>query len=260
MCGFAIAAIMRAVIPSALHPQLRVHARDDDVELGEQLVLLVERAVLEDVDLDAGEDAERRELLVQRVDDVELLAQPLRARGRARSCSRGEWSVSARYSWPSSAAVRAIALDRCAAVGPVGVQVQVAAERGADSAPASSVVGVASASSALEVLGGLARERLRDDLRGAVADARAGPSGCPWREPLELVDGTSRIASGSAPERLAFWRELRTRWSSSSDALQGFDPVPSPDKGTAAHRLVSQAGVHCTLLGGMTEWPKVLAC
>ena len=84
MCGFAIAATMRAVIGALLHPQLRVHARDDDVEPREQLVLLVERAVVEDVDLDAGEDAERRELLVELVDDVELLAEPLRARGRAR--------------------------------------------------------------------------------------------------------------------------------------------------------------------------------
>ena len=46
----------------ARHPQLRVHARHDEVELGEQLVLLVERAVVEDVHLDAGEDAERRQL------------------------------------------------------------------------------------------------------------------------------------------------------------------------------------------------------
>ena len=53
--------------------------------LGEQLRLLVERAVVEDVDLDAGEDAERRELLVELGDDVELLAQPLGRQARARS-------------------------------------------------------------------------------------------------------------------------------------------------------------------------------
>ena len=35
------------------HPQLRVHAGDDDVEPLEQVVVLVERAVLEDVDLHA---------------------------------------------------------------------------------------------------------------------------------------------------------------------------------------------------------------
>ena len=79
MCGLASAATMRRVICFAVHAQLRVHAGDDDVELGEQLRLLVERAVLEDVDLDAGEDPERRQLFVDRGDDLELLAQPLGA-------------------------------------------------------------------------------------------------------------------------------------------------------------------------------------
>ena len=60
------------------HAQLRVHAGDDDVELGEQVVVLVEAAVVEDVDLDAGEDAERRELLVERRDHA-------RAASRSRS-------------------------------------------------------------------------------------------------------------------------------------------------------------------------------
>ncbi len=37
------------------HPEGRVHARDDPVELAEQLVLVVERAVGQDVDLAAGQ-------------------------------------------------------------------------------------------------------------------------------------------------------------------------------------------------------------
>jgi hypothetical protein len=36
-------------------PQLRVHARNDDAEACEQVVVLVKPSVLEDVDLDAGE-------------------------------------------------------------------------------------------------------------------------------------------------------------------------------------------------------------
>jgi hypothetical protein len=60
------AATIRLVISSPLHAQLGVDAGDDDVERGEQLVLLVERAVVEDVDLDAGEDAERRERSLRR--------------------------------------------------------------------------------------------------------------------------------------------------------------------------------------------------
>ena len=66
------------------HPELGVHARDDDVELGEQLFFLIECAVVEDVDLDAAQDPQRRELLVQLVDQVELLAEALRAQARAR--------------------------------------------------------------------------------------------------------------------------------------------------------------------------------
>ena len=60
-----------------VHPQLRVHARDDDVDTGEHVVVVVERAVVEDVDLDSGEDPERCQLFVQRGDDVELLEQSL---------------------------------------------------------------------------------------------------------------------------------------------------------------------------------------
>ena len=61
-----------------LHLQLGVHAGHDDVDLGEQLVGLVQRAVVVDVDLDAGEQPERRELLVELGDQRQLLAQPLR--------------------------------------------------------------------------------------------------------------------------------------------------------------------------------------
>ena len=42
----------------AFHPQLRVHAGDDDVESAEHLVGQVERAVFEDVDLHPRQDPE----------------------------------------------------------------------------------------------------------------------------------------------------------------------------------------------------------
>ena len=61
-CGLATAITMRRVISCSGIAQLRVDAGHDDVEPLEQVVVLVERAVLEDVDLDAGEDAERRQL------------------------------------------------------------------------------------------------------------------------------------------------------------------------------------------------------
>jgi hypothetical protein len=56
----------------SLHPELRMHAGDDDVELGEQLGLLIERPVLQDVDLDSGQDAKRCELGIELVHDLEL--------------------------------------------------------------------------------------------------------------------------------------------------------------------------------------------
>ena len=60
-CGFATAASMRRVIAAESIRSLECTRPDDDVELGEQLGLLVERPVVEDVDLDAGEHAERRD-------------------------------------------------------------------------------------------------------------------------------------------------------------------------------------------------------
>ena len=72
-----------------VHPELGVHAGHDHVELREQLVVLVERPVLEDVDLDPGEDPERRQLVVQVADDLELLAQALGVRVRGRPSAGG---------------------------------------------------------------------------------------------------------------------------------------------------------------------------
>ena len=85
MCGLAIAVTIRGVISSAGIRSLECTRRDDDVEAVEQLRLLVERAVVVDVDLDAGQQAERApSSLVDLGDDVELLAQPLRPTARSR--------------------------------------------------------------------------------------------------------------------------------------------------------------------------------
>ena len=54
-----------------------MHAGHDHVELAEQAVFLVERSVLEDVDLDAAQHPERRQHLVQIGDHLLLLPQPL---------------------------------------------------------------------------------------------------------------------------------------------------------------------------------------
>lgn len=49
-------------------------AGDHDVDASEKFFVLVERAVFEDVDLDAGEDPERCELVVEGVHHFELFA------------------------------------------------------------------------------------------------------------------------------------------------------------------------------------------
>ena len=108
-CGLATASDHPLGHLVALHAQLGVHAGDDDVEPLEQVVVEVERAVLEDVDLHPGEDAEVVvERRVERGDVVELALAGARGRARGRSSSRAEWSVSTMYSWPSARAVAAI--------------------------------------------------------------------------------------------------------------------------------------------------------
>ena len=91
-----------------IHPELGVHAGHDHVESGQQLVVLVERAVLQDVDLDPGEDAEGRQLGVEVGDDLELAAQPGSASSPWATVRRGLWSVSAQYRCPRSLAASAI--------------------------------------------------------------------------------------------------------------------------------------------------------
>ena len=73
-----------------LHAQLRVHAGATTTSSSrEQLRVLVEGAVVEDVDFDAAQDAERRQLLVQFLEHLELFAQSL-GRSPLATVSRGE--------------------------------------------------------------------------------------------------------------------------------------------------------------------------
>ena len=165
-----------------------MHARDDDVDLRQQLGFLVEPAVLEDVDLDAREDAHRLvgrgELVVQLRDDVELLAQTL-GRESVRDLQAGRVVGEREVVVPDVADALGHGADRVAAVGPVGVHVQVAAQRAPDR--------IARIGAGLdrvlferrEVRGRPPRERLRDDGRGLLADV------------LEIAQPPDR---GEAPE------------------------------------------------------------
>ncbi len=168
-----------------------MHARDHDVDLREQFLGTVERAVVEDVDLDAGEDAERRHLLVQAGDDVDLLAEPVGGESvRDRQARRmvGEREVLV----PERPGALRHHLDRVAAVGPVGVDVQVALQLRTQRVARFGAGRLRVLEQLLQVLGRLPRQRFRDHGRGGVADAREILQPVVVGEELQLRVGNAR--------------------------------------------------------------------
>ena len=116
------------------HPQLRVHAGDHHVELAEQVVALVERAVVEDVDFDSGQDAKRGQLGVEPADEFELCPQAL-SRQAARH-GQPRRVIGQRDPFvPETAGRLGHLLRRAAAVRPVGVRVAITAQRRAQARP-----------------------------------------------------------------------------------------------------------------------------
>ena len=106
-----------------------MNTRDDDVQPFQQLGLLVERAVVEDVDLDPGQQPKRRQAFVHLGDHIELLAQPLRrkpVRDRRPRRMVGQRAVLV----PQRHHRLGHLLDRRAPVRPVRVRVQVTAQGG----------------------------------------------------------------------------------------------------------------------------------
>jgi hypothetical protein len=71
------------------HAQLGVDTGHHHIELPQQVLTLVQRAVVEDVNLDAGQDAEGGQLLVQLADQLEL-ARSRSADSPLATVSRGE--------------------------------------------------------------------------------------------------------------------------------------------------------------------------
>ena len=216
---------------SALHAQLRVHARDHHVDAGQQLLVLVERAVFQDVDLDAGEDPERREVVVERVHDLELLAQTVGREPVGDLEARrvvGEREVLV----PEVAGLAGHRRDRVAAVGPVGVGVQIALQlRAQRLARVGAGLGHL-VEQLLEVGRRIAVERLDDHRRGLLADP--GDVGEPpvVHEAAELVVGDQRhFARGTAKGLHADMTARAPRISSSairSSASTGVTPETVP--------------------------------
>ena len=175
------------------HPQLGVHAGHHHVEPGQQVLALVQRAVVEDVDLDPGQDPERRQLGVQLRRPAPSCASSRSADSPLATVSRGEWSVSAIHSWPRPGPPRP-SPGRAAAVGPVRVRVAVAAQRRAQRRlrprrrpprPAAGSGRRAAAPAAAS----------RDDLGGGLADPRQ-------RLQRALADPASQLARRAARRHL----------------------------------------------------------
>ena len=150
-----------------VHPQLRMHAGDHDIQLREQIVALVERAVIQDVHLYARQDAERRQLGVEPVYEVKLRDEPFR-RQPARHGQPGGVVGQCDPAQPQIAGGGGHLSRRAAAVGPVRVSVAVAVQ---GRPQAISHRGGGLGQQAGQVLRLLAAGRLLDDHGGGRADA-----------------------------------------------------------------------------------------
>ena len=168
------------------HPELGVHAGHHHVEPGEQVLALVQRAIVEDVDLDAGQDAERREFGIQPGDQGELGFQPLggqpighREPGRV---------IGQRDPFVAQRAGRLGHLARRAApVRPVRVGVAVAAQCRAHGRSRQRATLLRQQPG--QVVRLLARGRLRDDPGRGLADPVQRAQGAVAQPALQLARG-----------------------------------------------------------------------
>ena len=179
------------------HPQLGVHAGDHHVQPPEKLVRLIQRAVLEDVDLDAGQDPERRQGRVQLPDQLELGTEPVS--GQPAGHGEPGRMVGERHPFVAQVARGQRHLQRrAAAVGPVRVHVAVTPHRGAQRGRRGRRPAAEQPGQVLRVLTG---RRLRDHLRGRLAD----PGQLPQRPGPHPVGQLGRAQPGDdlggAPER-----------------------------------------------------------
>ena len=204
------------------HPQLGVDAGDHQVQPGQHVVAVVQRAVLEDVHLDAGEDAERGQLLVEHGHVGKLLLQPL----DAEAVGDGEAGrvVGQHHVLVAEGDRRAgHRLDGGTAVAPAGVQVEVALQRLAVDGAGVGEGDLGLAFQLGEVGDGTAGQRLLDDGGGRIADAvqvGEGAGGGPLRQ---LVGGGGPCDIQRPHERLGLEAGLVGAVEAVDHALQGLD-------------------------------------
>ncbi len=211
------------------HAHLGVHRRHHQVEALQHVGVLVELAVGEDVDLDAGEDAERCELLVEPLDLVELgdEAVPVEPVGHGeagRVVGDHQVLVAQGHGGPGHG------LDRCAAVAPQAVAVAVTAEGGPQLGPGpeGDLGGLLQGDDAGGYVPG---HRLGDHLGGALADAGQLGEGPAGRALLHL-------ALGQGPDHLGRLQERGGLLGGQQAAvLEVGDPLQRLDRGHPCHQL-----------------------
>lgn len=172
------------------HPKFGVRRGDDDVEPVEQVVVLVERAVGQDVALDAGEQPEGCQAGVQLRDRVQLAAQPVGRQAVGDPQPRrvvGEH----RPPVPGVPGREGHRLDRAAAVRPVGVQVAVAAQRSAQRGAALGERAAAVPFQVGQIARGAAGGGLGEDLARGGADALEVGEPAGRRPPFPLCGGSA---------------------------------------------------------------------
>ena len=173
----------------SIGPQVGVHTRDHDIDFGEQALVLIERTVVEDVDLDPGENPCALGSLVERRDDVELGTQPLRAQSVRDLQPRGVVGEREVFVSDHRRCDSLHLVDGTATVGPVRMGVQVAAQR-LEQIPrtATDRFGLLTQ---LHEIGGFPVERLADDGRGLLTDA--GQVGPRVRPAQHLAPGVAHL-------------------------------------------------------------------
>ena len=200
-CGFATAASIRSVISGAGMRSLVCTLATTTSSSASSSSLLVEAPVVEDVDLDAGQDAEAGvdERRVELGDVAELRAEPLRGQPVGDRQPRrvvGEHEVLVAELEGRLDHL----LDRRAAVGPVRVGVAVAAQRGAQLGGGVGEHAALGGLQAAQVVRLLAGERLGDAARRHVPDPAQPAQLTGLRERGQLVGVAATQGGGGAAE------------------------------------------------------------
>ena len=121
---------------------------------------------------------------------------------------------------------RAICSMRAATVGPVGVRMQVAAQRGTDAGTRSGI-GRGLRLQSRQVLRCAARQSLFDHLPGRAADAGQALQPTLRREPAELLDGAIANRVGRFAERLRLISRRPRPFEQCRNAIERFGGIHS---------------------------------